>query len=320
MPNPTDTILAAGQARPGPGQPGFQPNQRQRVGYTEALRRLLGSHTVHNFLLQRHLVVNDWNVAAAFASYTAEHTTRQGSNAPAQPGNAGAATSAAPNAPPFPATSSQNPAVPSTMVIDTQTAVSFDLLPNQQQSIEQERRDTAVVFRDQVRAMPSDAARLSISEAILLLHLADWDLGKAVKDWRGLDDARDRLHVAFDRMRSPEGPDLPCLAEDRARMERQDERLAVLLDVTIRPDWRSVQEHLLANQFDLVAAVVRWFKTGIAKVKKAKDQKLTRKDTRMNAMKMPSDDDVKPPQQVPDGQWPLSQPFSARSRISTAWT
>lgn len=80
----------------------------------------------------------------------------------------------------------------------------IDFMPYSASNSEQGRRSATVVFHDELQGRPNNFATLSASQSVLLLKLADWDIGQALDEWTGLDNAFYRLHIAFGRMRSPE--------------------------------------------------------------------------------------------------------------------
>ena len=81
--------------------------------------------------------------------------------------------------------------------VDLQNAMTDCDLPFNE-NVEQERRDLALAFR--IRIEEVHKVILSISEAILLLLLAEWDSGLALAQFQGREEARNRLRVAFDGM------------------------------------------------------------------------------------------------------------------------
>ncbi|ETN46022.1 uncharacterized protein HMPREF1541_00205 [Cyphellophora europaea CBS 101466] len=283
---------ANAQQQSGPGQPGFLPTQRQRLAYERVLRRLLQPHVVHRHLMFRHLILNNWDVDAAHTSLLAEINQRRG-----LPGSV---------APALPQATANNPVTPT----DTNEAHRIiDDLPSETYH-EDERRAAAVKFRDLILSLPGAMrATLSISEAVLLLHLAGWDMHVAREEWRGHDDALNRLHVNFDRMRSPEGTKV--IRKASGEQERQDERLALLIALTGRADWRSLQLFLQSEdvQFNVVHAIVIWFRTGIGAARAKRDQK-TRRDSLQQELPMPSAKSTFAP--VPDNSWRQEAEFFRR--------
>ena len=140
---------------------------------------------------------------------------------------------------------------------DSVASEDISLLPEMQNArlpfnnnIEQERRDTALAFR--LRVEEHHDLLLGISEAVLLLQLADWDIGVALASFRNHEEARDRLRVAFDGMRDK--------TDDT---NEQSARVSALVDITERPDWLSIKLFLEKKKWDLVRAVVSWYKKGI---------------------------------------------------------
>lgn len=278
--------------------------------------------------MMRHLRIAHWDVQVAYNSLIAERNARLNLPAPAQvaPVQFSAQVQPAANTTTAPAQVApvqsqaqvQPAATPTTPAADGNAAAAgapeayrlIDLMHFNPYNPEQERRQTSILLRDQVRALATNSATLTISQSVLLLQLAEWDIGQALGDWWGLEHALDRLHLAFDRMRSPEGDTPTPHKKDRARSERQDERLAILVSLTGRADWRSLQLFLMARQFDLVKAVEVWFRSGIPVAKKEKDKKLTRKDALQNLIPAPSDRDVVAP--PVDNLWAAEQDFFRR--------
>ena len=115
---------------------------------------------------------------------------------------------------------------------------------------EQCRRE--VVLRFSVHVLNRLKALLSISEATLLLMLDDWDIGKAVEAFKNHDSARRRLREQFDAMRS-----------NTQGSDEQSARISILVRFTDRPDWYSMRVYLQKHKWDVIRAVVEWYKNGI---------------------------------------------------------
>lgn len=115
---------------------------------------------------------------------------------------------------------------------------------------EQERRDAALAFRMRVESVHDVV--LSIPEAIFLLYLADWDTGSALAQFQGHAEARNRLRIAFDSLR--DRTDDP---------NEQSVRLAAMLEICERANWLSVKIFLEKKRYNLVRAVIAWYKSGI---------------------------------------------------------
>jgi hypothetical protein len=95
-------------------------------------------------------------------------------------------------------------------------------------NVEKERRDAALAFRLRIEEIHS--LTLSISEAVLLLYLTEWDLGAASASFTSHVEARNQLRVAFDGMR-----------ERTNDVDEQTARIAALVDLTERADWLSMK-------------------------------------------------------------------------------
>ena len=117
-------------------------------------------------------------------------------------------------------------------------------------SAEQCRRELILCFSE--HALSRLGAMLSISEATLLLLIDDWDVGKAVQAFRGHEPARKRLCAPFDAMRS-----------DTQDQNEQSARISALVRVTDRPDWYSMRLYLQKHKWDLIKAIVEWYRHGI---------------------------------------------------------
>ncbi len=117
-------------------------------------------------------------------------------------------------------------------------------------NIEQERRDAALAFRIRIESV--HGVVLSISEAVLLLYLAEWDIGVALAQFQSHEEARNRLRITFDSMRNR--------TED---LNEQSARLAAMLEICERSDWLSFKLILQKKRQNLVRAVIAWYKTGV---------------------------------------------------------
>ncbi len=127
---------------------------------------------------------------------------------------------------------------------------------------EQERRDAALAFRIEVEEASMSTVIPSPSQAILFLYLSGWDLGMAVARWNSAT-LRENYELLgqFDRMRQPLRRAIDV--ENRERLLSQDERLALLLNITGRPDWNSIRERLIEADYNVIEALTAWFRPGI---------------------------------------------------------
>lgn len=139
---------------------------------------------------------------------------------------------------------------------------------------------------------------LCVSEAILILHLARWEWTRAVRMAADIAETRALLSVRFDHMRTTAD------AIDR------DERLATMLQITQRSDWHSVQKFLASHKWDLIKAIVAWYKKGIEVVRHPKDKAGTqgegmgrRKDLSQKPLPLPCTNDTTPDKQQCDVDW-----------------
>lgn len=117
---------------------------------------------------------------------------------------------------------------------------------------DQEPRDAALAFREAIRERES--ARLSISEAVLLLFLAGGDIGVALTEFTSHSGARRRLRYNFDGLRELQE------VEDQIQ---ESKCLQILTEITRRNDWLSLKRELERRKWNMVKTVVRWFKKGI---------------------------------------------------------
>lgn len=292
----------AGQPAPQPGQPGYQPNQAARVAAINAFRARAHPRPTDRVLTESYLVQNDWDVERAYQFFLHDSHIRSNQAPPTQLLTA-LATSNAPA--PHPNT---NLFVDVAATNGTATE-TLDRMPLGTGTSEELRRVAVEQFRDAI--IDDHQETLSVDEAVLLMFLADWDMGIALEQYKSRDVSLDRLHVHFDRLRSDETNALVGSTEDRARQERQDERLAMLVNITTRSDFGSVQNFLAGVKFNLIKAIIKWFKTGIPVTnKKRADKEKVRKDTKKKPIPFPDPNDVvaKPI----DNKWGASLDFYRR--------
>ena len=160
--------------------------------------------------------------------------------------------------------------------------------------MEHERRAAARVFLDRINAgqAADQQTTMSSDEAILLLSMVAWDVQMAASRFE-VQRARRRLQRRFDHMRT--------LGEDTtgrglSEEEMQDERTALLLSITGRNDWYSVQSFLAEHGWNLPEAVAAWFRDGLPPKKHRHDKtgygRLT--DRMREPYPMPSDAETTP--------------------------
>ncbi|KIX07229.1 uncharacterized protein Z518_01882 [Rhinocladiella mackenziei CBS 650.93] len=143
---------------------------------------------------------------------------------------------------------------------------------------EQERRDAALALRIAVQERSLYTQTLSPSQAVLVLHLAQWDLGDATARYVRL---RRRLAGTFDHMRTRLQQELGGKSNPQIMME-QDERLAEFITITGRPDWYSLRVCLQEHDWDLVQAVSHWFLNGVRIVTPPANERLTDRGIRVD--------------------------------------
>ena len=143
--------------------------------------------------------------------------------------------------------------------------------------------------------------RLSVSAALLLLYEASWDIQQAARNFNW-QEAMGRLHIRFDRTRSLEQrpfarPSSHTVVDAATHhtQERQDERLALMLNITDRPDVDSVVAHLQAHQWNLPAALNDWFRSGIPVVHPTRGRPHVRLNIDMTPRAVPAANSVRPP-------------------------
>jgi hypothetical protein len=258
---------------------GYEPTRSQKEAFTRVLHLRILPHVTDVTVLHHHLELCRWDVDAAYSRLSANRQTLRASVV------------------------TGGPFVPITGV-----AIYDDCLHDLPFSndVEHERRDTAVSFRDLVKKNMGED--LAVSEAMLLLYLGDWDLARAVQHYQDMDDALDRLHINFDRMRSSEGTKITHGTDDQ--QARHDERPAVLLDITARSDWVAIQNHLALHKYNLVAALVSWFKHGIAVAHGSGKDRKTRMDVNRQPLPLPDAADTAAPGL--DEEWAVERRFYRR--------
>lgn len=138
------------------------------------------------------------------------------------------------------------------------TILGHELLHNGNADLE--RRHAVMTFADIVNER--FGILLSRSEAALALGITKWDIEQAINlysDGTSVQQIRAVLSEYFDRMRLQPSR----LRSDADAQAERDQRLAILLTLTGFTSWYSAQAHLSRHQYDLVAAVAGWVRTGI---------------------------------------------------------
>ncbi|KIV95722.1 hypothetical protein PV10_03341 [Exophiala mesophila] len=166
---------------------------------------------------------------------------------------------------------------------------------------EQERRDAGLALRIHYEDQADDEeVEVTPSEAILLLHMADWDFTEACEQFRSLPDAIRAVGKQFDRMRSSLPPQtLKPRAGDEIQeqqLREQDERLATFINITGRSDWFSLKVFLEKRHWNLIAAIEAWFRSGVPPVLSRRKHVLydLRYDYNMKTLPPPSGQDWEP--------------------------
>ena len=254
---------------------------RQRV--VRIVRERLRPHLAHGPLIERYLRVHGWDIDRATAQYQADRASIQNNppapvpHMPPPPAPVPLAQSLPPPAPaPTAAAGADSSGSESSLadsasdsdstsegkLVDAMRAAAIPYSEN----IEQERRDAALALRKHLQE--NNNVKLSCSQAVLLLFLAQWDIGRAVAEFKGLKDALCRLHVHFDPMRSslPRG----TVMTKGDEQFKQDERLALFNSITDRPDWWSLCLFLKERDYNLVKAIADWYNQGVPPVKHPK--------------------------------------------------
>ena len=254
---------------------------RQRI--ISIVRERLRPHLAHGPLIERYLRVHGWDIDRATTQYQADRASIQNNPptpvphmpppsapfAPAQPlpppasaSTAAAGTHSSGSQPNIADSDSDSDAASEEKLIDAMRAAAIPYSDN----IEQERRDAAFALRKHLQE--NHNVKLSCTQAVLLLFLAQWDLSRAAADFKGLKDALCRLHVHFDAMRSSL-PRRTAMTKGDDQF-RQDERLALFNSITERADWWSLCLFLKERDYDLVKAIADWYNEGVPPVKHPK--------------------------------------------------
>ena len=122
-----------------------------------------------------------------------------------------------------------------------------------QRTPEQERRELVAILFDMIDAISGeDFPPLQRSEAIMLLQEGNWDLDRARDLWLEHQLAFEQFTESYNELRLP----------TTVALER-DQRLAMLINATGRSDVYSLRMHLRSHNYNYIAAVVAWQKSGI---------------------------------------------------------
>ena len=251
---------------------------RQRI--IGIFRERLRPHLAHGPLIERYLGVHGWDIDRATAQYQADRASIQNNPLPPVPHIPPPPGSGLPTQPlPPPSASTRGNGITASQPSAAESATHAD--PSSEENlidamraasipysddIEQERRDAALALRKHVEE--NKDVKLSCTQAVLLLFLAQWDLGKAAADFQGLKDALCRLHVHFDAMRSKLPRSTAMIKGDD--QFRQDKRLALFSSITERADWWSLCLFLKERYYDLVKAIADWYNEGVPPVQHPK--------------------------------------------------
>ena len=288
---------------------------RQRV--VRIVRERLRPHLAHGPLIERYLRVYSWDIDRATAQYQADRASIQ-NNPPAPVPHMPPPAAPVGLAQPFPPPARASTAAAGTESSGSESSIgdsasdsdsaSEEKLINAMraaavpysENIEQERRDAALALRKHLQENKN--VKLSCSQAVLLLLLAQWDLGRAAAEFKSLKDASCRLHVHFDHMRSSL-PRRTAMVKGDDQF-RQDERLALFNSITERADWWSLCLFLKERDYDLVKAVADWYNSGVPPVKHPKHGMGfgIRVDPLLRPRAMPEEASTRPPEHA-DQDW-----------------
>ena len=114
-------------------------------------------------------------------------------------------------------------------------------------------RDAANAFRDAIEEQHSVV--LSIGEVICHLHHHKFDFGLALNAFASIRAARRELHLFYDGLRRPQDGVNDSIHKSKC--------LQVLTEITRRNDWLSLKFALEKAGWNLIKAIIRWFKKGI---------------------------------------------------------
>ncbi|KAJ9616407.1 hypothetical protein H2200_000125 [Cladophialophora chaetospira] len=278
----------------GPGgmpRPSVSRNE-QEVRWRQ-LRDLLYPQVTTTDLLRMYLEANDWDVARAHAMWDRNRARIMAGEVPDDDDSSlsslsstlssSLSTTSSAVADETGVDASLNAAIG--QKVDMRVAMEDNGLPFNA-NIEQERRDAALAFRMRIESVHEVV--LSISEAVLLLYLADWDTGVALAEFQSHEEARNRLRIAFDSFRRS--------TDD---LNEQSARLAAMLDICERNDWLSVKLFLEEQKYRFIRAVISWYKSGIPPFEGDEARSKTRPhwglrvDQYGQLRKMPSEEDCR---------------------------
>ena len=189
------------------------------------------------------------NEAAAAATANTPTSTDAAVDAPTQGASQPAQSAAPPSAQPL-AQGGSVPAAPRVEDEELLGLVRSTNVPDSQG--EQAHHDGATTFKKLIEE--DHSVKISISEAVLLMQLAKWDIKKALADFTNRTDALGRLRTEFDGLRQ-------LVQIDDSIQESKC--LQLLTEITRRSDWLSLLVALREAKWNLVKVVIRWFKSGI---------------------------------------------------------
>lgn len=305
---PPDTTVVIAQA-PAPARAPSRtiarngPTRAQQDNMVDVFAERIYPQVPDNVLLRGYLRRNSWDFEASVSKYTQDRETLLESLIEEEENNTEAALQSSPLK-----TSDSN--------VERQPSDDSDATEKQQEirqkkelempwwfndNNEQERRDAGLALRLQFEDL-NDRKEVDMtpSEAVLLLHMADWEFSGACKEYNSLPEAKQAVRKQFDRMRSrlPKRT-VKARATDKLQqrqLRQQDERLATFINITGRSDWYSLKVFLQKRRWNLIAAIEAWFRSGVPPVMSRRKNIVydLRNDFNMKALPAPSGQDWQP--------------------------
>lgn len=249
------------------------PTKAQQDNMVEVFAERIYPQVPDNVLLSAYLRHNSWDFEATVSKYTQDRETLLASLVEEEGNNAETA-------------SESSPVKASDSNVERQPSDDSDTTEKRQEigqkkelempwwfndNNEQERRDAGLALRLQFEDL-NDRKEVDMtpSEAVLLLHMVDWDISGARKGYNSLPEAKQAVRKQFDRMRSrlPTATVRPSATDklQQRQLKQQDERLATFVNITGRSDWFSLKVFLQKRRWNIIAAIEAWFRSGVPPV------------------------------------------------------